>query len=284
MGKRRGGEEEGISLFPFLSIIACVIGVLTLLIATLSLAQMGSNEDVATLEQYEKVQKELEQIEREIERLKSQLDEDALASASNLDEKQRVLAAAREQLNQLIKRGIELRELLSQLGSKMKKADDDASQGGGDAMRDELAGLKAQATKLEQDLTAQKEQLAQLEKDLEERKKTPEEAQVSILPSGSGLGFEPVFVECAGGSVIIHQGDQPQRIKADQLGQNEDFLKLLSSVAVSPKKSIVFLVRDNGLGTYRTASGLADFNEAKNGKLPVIGQGRLDLSYFQEQN
>jgi hypothetical protein len=59
MARRRNAEDEGVSLFPFLSIIACVIGVLTLLISTMSLAQMGT-EDVASLEQYEKIQRELE--------------------------------------------------------------------------------------------------------------------------------------------------------------------------------------------------------------------------------
>jgi hypothetical protein len=285
MARRRGGEDEGVSLFPFLSIIACVIGVLTLLISTLSLAQMGT-EDVASLEQYEKIKQELEELQAEIERLKGQLGEEALQRANAMDERQRALAAARERLDQLLKQIIALRQLLAELEQQTKKTESGAPKDATDAtvMRDELATLKSRMEQLEEDLTGQKEQLAQLEKELEKRNKPPEEAEVSVLPSGSGLGFEPLFVECAGGSVVIHQGDQPQRIRAADLGQDEDFLRLLAMVAASEKKSIVFLLRDNGLGTYRTAGGLADMHEARHGKLPVIGQGRLDLSYFTKKN
>jgi DNA repair exonuclease SbcCD ATPase subunit len=203
-----------------------------------------------------------------------------------MDEKQRELAAARERLDQLLKQIIELRRLLDQLAQDVKKAEGNAAKvsGGQQGMRDELATLQNQISKLEMDLSEQKEQLAQLEKELDERKKPPEEAEVSILPSGSGLGFEPVFIECSGGAVVLHQDDKLPRIRAADLAQDETFLKLLTQVAAAPKQTIVFLVRDNGLGTYRTARELADQHEARNGKLPVIGQGRLDLGYFNKKD
>ena len=37
-------EEDDVSLFPFLSIIAAVIGVLTLMIAAVTLGQMNQND------------------------------------------------------------------------------------------------------------------------------------------------------------------------------------------------------------------------------------------------
>ena len=43
MGRRRDREDTDVSLFPFLSILACIIGVLTLLISTLALSQMDSD-------------------------------------------------------------------------------------------------------------------------------------------------------------------------------------------------------------------------------------------------
>ncbi len=284
MARRRPKDDEGVSLFPFLSIIACVIGVLTLLIAALALAQMGSNEGVASLEQYEKVQRELKEIQEEIERLKTEVGDDALQRANEMSEKQRELAAANQRLEQLLKRIIELRKLLADLAQEVKGAEGGTSKDGMDAERrgNELARLKAEIEQLEKSLVAQKEQLAQLDKELEERAKPPVESEVSVLPSGSGLGFEPVFVECTGGSVVIHQGDELPRILATELDQNETFLKLLVEVAASPKKTVVFLIRDNGLGTYRTARNLANVHEARNGKLPVIGKGRLDLSHFSK--
>lgn len=283
MARRRGEVEEGVSLFPFLSIIACVIGVLTLLISALSLAQM-SGDDVASLEQYERIQRDLKEIREEIERLKSQADEEALRNAQAMDERQRQLAAAQQRLDQLLDRIVELRKLLAQLEQDIKDAQGNATKSEQDAtgQRDELAGLKRKLTELESELASQKEQLAQLEKELAERKKPPEESEVSVLPSGSGKGFDPIFVECAGGAVILHQEKNLPRIRAAELAENEMFLRLLTEVAASPQKRVIFLLRDNGLGTYRIARTLADEHAAVHGALPVIGQGRLDLGHFKQ--
>ena len=51
MVRRRRSAEETVSLFPFLSILACVIGVLTLMITAMALGQMEesgpSEEEIA---------------------------------------------------------------------------------------------------------------------------------------------------------------------------------------------------------------------------------------------
>jgi hypothetical protein len=106
------------------------------------------------------------------------------------------------------------------------------------------------------------------------------ESEVSILPGGTGLGFEPVFVECAAGSIVIHAGDEPQRIRQADMAAEQAFIDLLDGVAESDKQTVIFLVRNDGLPSYHTARSLADAHEARHGKLPVIGQGRLNLSYF----
>ena len=58
MGRRRDREDTDVSLFPFLSILACIIGVLTLLISTLALSQMDSDV-VVQAEEYESVESEV---------------------------------------------------------------------------------------------------------------------------------------------------------------------------------------------------------------------------------
>ncbi len=50
MAEWRDGDEESVSLFPFLDVIACLIGVLTPPISPLALAQMGSKEDICQVE------------------------------------------------------------------------------------------------------------------------------------------------------------------------------------------------------------------------------------------
>lgn len=281
MGRRRRAEDDGISLFPFLSIIACVIGVLTLLISTMSLAQMGT-EDVASLEQYERIQRELEKLLAEIEQLRSEMDEDALQKTETIDQRRLALIAAQQQLERLLNQIVEIRRWMAQMAEEAKIAGRTAAEADqqGEKIRDELSRLERRAAQLGQELKEQQEQLAALEKELDERQQPPEEAQVSILPSGSAVGFEPVFVECAADAVVIHQGDSPPRIRAADLAQDEQFLRLLSIVAASPRQRIVFLIREDGLSTYQRASRLADVHEADHGRLPVVGQGRIDLSYF----
>ena len=74
MARRPRDNDDDVSLFPFLSIIACVIGVLTMMISTLALAQMDT-PDVALIEAHENATKELEAAEVEVEALRSLLDE-----------------------------------------------------------------------------------------------------------------------------------------------------------------------------------------------------------------
>ncbi len=281
MGRRRRTEEDGISLFPFLSIIACVIGVLTLLISTMSLAQMGT-EEVASLEQYERIQRELEKLLAEIEQLRSEMDEDALLKTETIDKRRLALLAAQQQLERLLSQIVEIRRWMAEIKEDARIAGRKASEADqqGEKVRDELSRLERRAAELNQELDEQQEELAALEKELDQRQQPPEEAQVSILPSGSAVGFEPVFVECASGAAIVHQGDSPPRIRTADLAQDEQFLRLLSIVAASPRQRIVFLIREDGLSTYNTASRLADVHEADHGRLPVVGQGRIDLSYF----
>ncbi len=283
MARRRTDEDDGVSLFPFLSVIACVIGVLTLLISALALSQM-SGDDVATLEAYEAIQRESQQLQKEIDELKGQADADALRAAAAMNQRQRELAAARQRLDRLLKQIIELRRLLAQLEQEVRNAENDDANPRQpvEALRDELAGLKKKIEELQAELKGQTEQLAQLEKDLDERKKPPVPSEVTVLPSGSGSGLEPVFVECSGGAAIVHGAQPAERIKASELAQNETFVKLLADVAASNEKRLVFLVRDNGLGTYRAARRLAGEHEAVYGALPVVGEGRLDLSRFSQ--
>jgi hypothetical protein len=281
VGRRRGAEEEGISLFPFLSIIACVIGVLTLLISTMSLAQMGT-EDVASLEQYERIQRELEKLLAEIEQLRSEMDDETMRKTETIDQRRRALLAAQQQFERLLNQIVEIRRWMAEIAEEANVAGQRASEAKqqGERIRDELSRLERRVAQLNQELEDQQEPLAALEKELDQRQQPPEEAQVSILPSGSAVGFEPVFVECASGTVVIHQGDSPPRIRTADLAQDEQFLRLLSIVAASPRQRIVFLIREDGLSTYHTASRLADVHEVDHGRLPVVGQGRIDLSYF----
>ena len=87
-------------------------------------------------------------------------------------------------------------------------------------------------------------------------------------------------MECAADSIVMHTIDPPKRIRANYMVTDKDFIALMETVANRTSDSIVFLVRSDALNTYRTARRLGTDREIRNGKLPVVGSGRIDLSHF----
>ena len=76
MPRRHRDDDDDISLFPFLSIIASVIGVLTMMIASLTLAQTRTSDvaaDLEKIEEFEDAQREIEDAENRIESLKKKI-------------------------------------------------------------------------------------------------------------------------------------------------------------------------------------------------------------------
>lgn len=268
MGRRRRDNDDDISLFPFLSIIASVIGVLTMMIATLALAQTDT-PDVAMIEEYEQKEKELNEAEERIEQLKIEISK-TNSSALKLREQRATLDITIS----------ELQDLLTELEEVEKKL---AEQQDVEIVIPVVdAKLRETAADMESQADALNEELAQLEKELESRTSTSE-ANVTVLPQGSGLDFKPHFVECAADSIVMHHVNPPKRIRVNDLTTDETFLDLLNLVANGTNDSIVYLVRNDGLNTYNRCKKICDDREIRNGKLPVVGQGRIDLSAFVKQ-
>ena len=78
----------------------------------------------------------------------------------------------------------------------------------------------------------------------------------------------------------MHTIDPPKRIRAGNMVTDKDFIALMGTVANGTSDSIVFLVRSDALNTFRAAQRLCNDREIRNGKLPVVGSGRIDLSHF----
>lgn len=269
MPRRPRSADDDISLFPFLSIIACVIGVLTMMIATLALAQTDT-PDIAQIEQYEQSQKDLAKMEERVEELKREIAVSNSAALELRDQKKLLdmtlddLQALLEELEQVEK------ELAEQLKVEIVIPPIDPRA------RETVSDMQAEAEAL-------KEQIAQLEAEISERT-NKSEANVTVLPQGSGLNFKPHFVECAAGAIVMHTLTPPKRIRAADMARDQDFIALLELVVNGKDDSIVFLVRSDALGTFRAAKRLCDQREIRNGKIPVVGKGRIDLSAFTGAN
>ncbi len=261
MPRRPRTNDDDISLFPFLSIIACVIGVLTMMIATLALAQTDT-PDVAQIENFEQDQKALDRTKSRIEQIKLEI-----SDSLRLREQQKQNATNKAEIAEML---AELDAIEKELAEQKKiqivipKVDPKA--------RETATDMQAQHAQLE-------EQIAQLEQDLKDRK-DKSEANVTVLPQGSGLNFKPHFVECAADSFVMHTQTPPKRIRTANAAKAQEFINLMELAANGKNDSIVFLVRSDGLGTFRTLKGLCDKRSIRNGKLPVVGQGRIDLSAF----
>jgi hypothetical protein len=274
MARRPPAEDDDVSLFPFLSIICAIIGVLTLMIAAVALGQMNQDDVKEAVENaiaMDQIQKELAVAEDAVEEMSIQLDK----------EKAKLLDNAGSRQNELVKSRAELEALIKQLADAKKKSEEqkkikivipEIPQG----QRETVADMQTQ-------LAAIKDRLALLQRNLNEKKKPPEEAQVSILPGGSGLSFTPNFIECTADSIVLHTEEPPLTIRNAEIAANAKFVALLEQVANSSNQSIIFLLRSDSLGTYRLVKKLCDDNNVRNGKLPAVGNGRLDLRHFRNK-
>ena len=274
MARRPPVEDDDVSLFPFLSIICAIIGVLTLMIAAVTLGQMNQDdvkeavENAITMDQ---IQKELAEAEDSVEELSIQLDK----------EKAKLLDNASSRQNELVKSRGELEALMKKLADAKKKTEDQKKikiviPEGPPGQRETVADMQGQLKEI-------RDRLALLQRNLDEKKKPPEEAQVSILPGGTGLSFTPNFIECTAGAIVLHTEEPPLRIRNAEISANKIFVALLEKVANNKSQSVIFLLRSDSLGTYGLVKKLCDDNEVRNGKLPAVGNGRLDLRHFRNK-
>ena len=79
---KKQSVEESVSLFPFLSILACIIGILVLMIAAITLGQIGRDEPAASDERQAAAKKAAEEAKQRVEQYK------AARAAIQLDRKQ----------------------------------------------------------------------------------------------------------------------------------------------------------------------------------------------------
>ena len=261
-------EEGGISLFPFMSILVCLIGGLTLMISILTIGQMNKEQSQEEIDRY-----------HEYTKLKA----DAEHDAAELEKLRKMIAQA-EKLREQTRQALQEAALLE------KKQKEEAKKSGAHEFREVLAEsnrLRQRITEIEPEPAKLQKAIEELNKEIKKRKAGPEEAIVQIRPGGSGVDIAPTFVECTSSGVVVHEGKEPQRIRADDLTKEDgDFRKLLDRVAGTPKGQVIFLLRPDAVGTYYRAREVARTHYGpngycKNGKLPVPTQGNIDLSVFR---
>ena len=264
MGRRQESGDNDVSLFPFLSILACIIGVLTLMISTLALSQMDT-EAVVAAEAYEKLEEDLVASETEINDLTQQIQ--AESGKTEAARKKSELLKLKRENAETLELFLVAREEATRLEAKI---DPEATE----LQQESLEMLAA-------DLKTYQEQVAQFKKELANRELPPEEGEFSVLPGGSGIGVVPRFIECTSNEIVLHHLAQPLRVRVNAIETDKELLKLLNEVAGTTGGKVIFLVREDGVLVYRRAKRFVDSLEVENGKLPVLGQGRINLQFFR---
>jgi hypothetical protein len=268
MGRRRRDEGDTVSLFPFLSVLACVIGVLAMLVVALALSQV-TKDDPADAQEHKKTEERLVRFREVQTKLKVDLKE----------------------LEELRKRVAELEKLhkakLAQLEALKKKNTERAKQLEKEMelvrLVTDIEFVKKRVTGLDEDIKKLKEENKNLQAELNRRKNPKAMATVTVRPGGTGVGSKPKFVECTAASIAIYTNEPPTRVRIADLRASMAFTNLLAAVSANTNLTLVFLVREDGASAYYTASRIATEAGVKNGKLPIMGQGNIDLSLFGQR-
>ncbi|MCZ6784287.1 MAG: hypothetical protein O7G30_13350 [Proteobacteria bacterium] len=253
---RRRSRELGSSLFPFISVLACVIGTLALMIAALAIGQVASNlrgeaEGLTP-------QALIETLRAEVEGLR-----DRLARAAGAREE---LERARRELRALgISPDASAAERRSAVQIRVRAAN----------VERRLAQLERERGQLGGSIRLAREEVAALEQ-------SRVDAPITILPQGEGPLLRPLFVECAKTELRIHRLDQPWslRVRLNTPEGRSSFDTFLRRVRVEPGASVVFLVRPDGVALFKQAEARARALTVRHAKLPLPGTGKLDFGLF----
>ncbi len=259
--RRREGLE--VSLFPFLSVLACVIGALTLILASMAVSQVGSSAlaGVRLGERIDRAQQALVEAKQELEDLDEQLDT-VQASEADQDELFARLDGA----------GLSPEISLEELERLVDERRASAASARVVARRDRLQAKRASLEAQTQGLRA----------DVDARDKAKRDLSMRIAPAGVGPAYRPYFAECTAGYVEVHttRSDFTYRVPTEDLLRGADFQRFLRRIRVLRNTKLVFLIRPDGIETFNKAAVAASRLDVPFAKLPLPGDGELDFSLF----
>lgn len=271
---RRGNSGGGsVNLFPFLSILICIIGCLTLIIVVINLIGMNKGEGKTP----EEVERAREFMVLKQEKEEKQAEQDKLRQLiENLIQQNKDTLAARDKLA-LLKKTLENQEEL-------------------DKSREELIAkfnlLQSTNKKLVADEQFLQEEIKKKEEELAKRAEPPKPAALQVRPSGSSATTRPFFVEISERGVYLHRSltQEPPVIPVASLNQSPEFLEFLKMIASQPYNRLIFLVRGtpgavktlNEAGAVVSGYNRVNGTEIIPGRLPLPGEGKVDLQLFAQ--
>ena len=248
---RRQKKKQEVSLFPFLDILACVIGNLILIITAVVLEQVDT-KPIAEAAEREAQKKQVEKDLQTVALLQQQLEK---LKQENQSSDKRV-QEAKARLEKAEKDKLAARAKLLETPPPPPPPDEKDI---------------AKAKKMEETNEELLKAIDEIEAKIAEKKKVPERS-ITILPANKGAGIPkaPIFVELNAKTATLLAmgedyenvfGDQKNRtIPVEQLGKSPDFQKLLKYVLETRhergmvrnkmKTIITFLMRPDARDAY----------------------------------
>jgi hypothetical protein len=262
---RRREQENPISLFPFLSVLAAVMGTLILALCGAVVGHMGAKQTV-------------------IEDDTNPAIDEAAGSIRKLREEE---ARLRKQLGE----AQSLSNRVKQLQETAKALENEVAQGKAtaeDRLRTHTALLKqvnqlqeqvAERARKLKDLTAASDDTQQKIQSLRaEKAALPTKASVRIVPSGgSGRVTTPRFVECDGFGATLHPAGT--RIGPDEIAASPALRRFLTEINTKKSQgwSLVVLCRPDGVKAHDRVCKLARDMNAPYGSLPILDNEQIDF-------
>lgn len=262
MASRRQSRKQEVSLFPFLDILACVIGNLILIITTVVLEQVDT-KPVAEAASFDQIRIEALNDAEEARRLRQKIEE----LRRQQDRQDGRLKDARAALAEAERKR---REAATRMAAMPKPTPPDER-------------LNIERMQLQEKVHQIEKEIRQSEADIDAAKKKSEQSIV-VLPSGKAGGAasngpsRAVFVEVNAGGLTFYDGDAGWTVAVNQLAGDERFGRLREKLNADDQGIVTFLVRPDAIDVLRQAQQVMQQQGVRFGKVPLPGEGSLDLS------
>lgn len=258
MARVQTNNAPRVELFPFLSILACLSGTVVVMICILVMIQAISSKTKAARKN--PLAEEMMKVQAQLAELRTVTDQMTI-------------------VEELDKRLILLREITQ--GQESTDAFLTRLQKEIENMQIVIANLLNDKPRLQKEITKLKEDLA-------ERRINPADLKPALRVLGGGSGFAVgrrlFVVEANRDSVVVHKTKEDRfRVAAATIGADKDYNEFLADVATHKNHLVLFLVRTDGQGSYDRGAGWAEQQfKLAHSKLPIPGQGKVDLSEFEK--
>ncbi|MEM9174695.1 MAG: hypothetical protein AAGC67_05635 [Myxococcota bacterium] len=244
---RRDGLPS--ALFPFMSVLACTIGALVVLLAVMALAAVDTTQEARAADADRR----------------AVLAEERSRFEAEISESERTLARWAEVDAALAALGLEAGADLDEIVARLREA------ARAEAIDEALGEAEEEAARL----AGERGEVETTVAVLESRRET---LPILIDPTDLSARWRPYFIECdAEGITALRASDDLRYfVPKDAIAMEGDLERYLRRVRGEPAALLVLLVRPDGLPTSRVTARVARAAGIRVARLPLPGGGELD--------